>query len=145
MRTNIQYKIYNRQSKGFTLLEATMAMVVLVIAAAGVLLPFAGAASEQAEGARRTTAAQLASELMEKILVWDFDSIVSTYNGYSESTGNLLDAAGQKHTSAAYRGFSRYADCETVSAASVDLVSVTVVVRYDGAEMTRVTTLVGRN
>lgn len=120
-------------------------MVLLVIAAAGVLLPFAGAASEQAEGARRTTAAQLASELMEKIMVCDFDSIVSTYNGYTENAGYLLDTAGQKYTSAAYRGFSRYAACQPASAASVDLVSVTVVVLYNGAEMTRVTTLAGRN
>jgi hypothetical protein len=46
---------------------------------------------------------------------------------------------------AAYRGFSRYAVCEPASAASVDLVNVTVVVLYNGAEMTRVTTLAGQH
>jgi prepilin-type N-terminal cleavage/methylation domain-containing protein len=142
--------VLNRMSRkqrqsGFTLLEATIAMVLLVIAAAGILLPFAGGGGELAEGARRTTAAQQASELTEKILVCDFDSIISTYNGYTETAGNLLDAAGQKHTSAAYRGFSRYAVCEPASAASVDLVNVTVVVLYNGAEMTRVTTLAGQH
>lgn len=120
-------------------------MVLLVIASAGVLLPFAGAANEQAEGARQTTAANLASELMEKIAACEFDTIVSTYNGYTEPAGNLLDAAEQKYTSAAYRGFSREAACEPVLVASVELIHVTVVVLYDGAEIARVTTLVGRH
>jgi len=138
-----------RRHSGFTLLEATIAMVLLVIASAGVLLPFAGAANEQAEGARQTTAANLASELMEKIVACDGD-----WNEPPESAGNyvagkldgnLRDAAGQKYTSAAYRGFSRYATCEPVLVASVELKKVTVVVCYDGAEIVRMTTLVGRH
>jgi prepilin-type N-terminal cleavage/methylation domain-containing protein len=134
---------YQRQS-GFTLLEATIAMVLLAVAAAGVLLPFAGAANEQAEGARQTMAAQLASELMEKIAATDYDAIIAAYNGYTESAGNLLDAAGQKHADSAYSGFSRTAACEAVTAASVEMLRVSVSVLYDGAEVTRVTTLIGR-
>ncbi|MCE5186315.1 MAG: type II secretion system GspH family protein [Planctomycetaceae bacterium] len=151
--TNCPYSTYNgtvlihniQSRKGFTLLEAMMAMVLLAIAAAGVLLPFAGAANQQAQGAHQTIAAQLASELMERIAAADFSTIIATYNGYAESAGALRDAAGQMHTGPAYAGFSRYAVCQPATAASVNMVQVTVVVLYQGAEITRATTLVGRN
>ena len=45
-----------------------MATVVLGIAAAGVLLPFVSGAAVQAEGAHRTLAAKLASDLMEEFI-----------------------------------------------------------------------------
>lgn len=122
-----------------------MAMVLLAIAAAGVLLPFTGAANQHVQGGRQTLAADLASELMEKILAADFDSLVSTYNGYTESKNNLLDAAGQKHTGLAYEGLSRYAICQSSTAASVELITVTVVVLYNGLEITRLTTLAGNH
>ena len=54
---------------GFTMIEATIAMVILAIAAAGILLPFANAAAVQEEASRQTLAANLASELMEKVLL----------------------------------------------------------------------------
>lgn len=133
----------SRNNKGFTLLEATMAMVLLAIAAAGVLLPFANAASVQAEGARQTMAANLASELMEKILSTNYADIISTYDGYSESEDALLDAAGTVHTGAAYSGFSRSVACLPATIGSVDVVIVTVTVYYQNQEMTQVTTLVG--
>lgn len=122
-----------------------MAMVLLSIAAAGVLLPFSNATSVQAEGARQTTAANLASELMEKILATDYTSIISTYNGYSESAGALLDAAGQVRSGSVYTGFSRSASCQTAEVAEEDLIAVTVKVFYNGTEKTRVTTLVGNH
>ena len=58
---------------GFTLVEATLAMVVLSMAAAGVLLPFADGASVQAEGLHRSLAASLANELLERIISTPFD------------------------------------------------------------------------
>ena len=57
------------KNNGFTLIEATIAMVLLAMAAAGVLLPFANAALVQSEGARQTLAANLATEMMEKVLL----------------------------------------------------------------------------
>ena len=131
-----------RQS-GFTLLEATMAMVLLAIAAAGILLPFANAASVQAEGANQTMAANLASELMEKIQATGYADVILTYDGYSESAGTLKDAAGQTHTSSAYTGFSRNAACQSATVGSVNLIAVTVKVFHNGREMTQVTTLIG--
>ncbi len=132
-----------RQQSGFTLLEATMAMVLLAIAAAGILLPFANAASVQAEGAKQTMAATLASELMEKILTTTYADIITTYNGYSESETSLLDAAGVAHSGSAYSGFSRTVTCQSAMVGSVNLVVVTVTVYYDGSKVTSVTTLIG--
>jgi prepilin-type N-terminal cleavage/methylation domain-containing protein len=134
-----------RKKSGFTLLEATIAMVVLAVAAAGILLPFANAASVQLEAARQTMAANLASELMEKVIVTSYGSIVSTYNGYSESEGALLDTAGNVHTGYDYNGFSRSVICQPVTVGSIGLIRVTVVVMYENAEMTRITTLVGNH
>jgi prepilin-type N-terminal cleavage/methylation domain-containing protein len=135
-----------KRQAGFTLLEATIAMVLLAIAAAGILLPFANAVSVQAEGARQTMAANLASELMEKILAAEYANIMS-YDGYSESTadGTLKDAAGMVHTGSAYAGFARSATCQTVDVGTLEniLIAVTVTVFYQNQEITRVTTLVG--
>lgn len=132
-----------QNNQGFTLIEATMAMVLLAIAAAGILLPFANAASVQAEGANQTLAANLASELMETIQARPYSQILADYGSYSESAGALKDAAGQTHTSSAYTGFSRSAVCQTASVGSVNLIAITVKVYYKSREMTRVTTLIG--
>ena len=128
---------------GFTLLEATMAMVLLAIAAAGILLPFANAASVQTEGANQTMAANLASELIEKIQASPYGQILTDYGSYTESAGALKDAAGQTHTGSAYSGFSRSAACQSATVGSVNLIAVTVKVFYNGREMTQVTTLIG--
>ncbi len=129
---------------GFTLLEATFAMVLLAIAAAGILLPFANAASVQAEASRQMMAAALASELLEKVQATDYALVVSTYDGYSEEDGALLNAAGVAHTGSAYAGFRRSVACQPATVGSVELIAVTVTVFYGGAEMTRVTTLIGQ-
>ena len=124
------------------MIEATIAMVLLAIAAAGVLLPFSGAASVQVEGARQTLAANLASELMEKVLLSEPNGIIATYDGYTEADGAMLDTLGSPLTDSIYTGFSRSVACQTAAVASVDLVAVTVAVAYQNNEMTRITTLV---
>ncbi len=88
-----------------------MAMVVLGMAAAGVLLPFSAGASVRAEGIHRTTGAALAADLMEKIVVMPFDQIVSNFGSYSESQGQVKDAQGQVFTDPSYAKFSRSATC----------------------------------
>lgn len=129
------------KNRGFTLIEATIAMVLLAMAAAGILLPFANAASVQVEGARQTLAANLATELMEKILLTDPNEIVATYGSYSESKGALLDTKGDLLTDSIYDGFSRSALCQKATVASVDLVAITVSVDHENREITRITTL----
>ena len=138
-----------RQSKnnGFTLIEATIAMVLLAMAAAGVLLPFANAASVQAEGARQTLAANLATEMMEKVLQSEPSTILSSFGVYSETKGAMLDTKGVVLSDSIYTGFSRWVvsqEFTVPSVPSVPLVKITVSVAYEGNEMTRVTTLAGQ-
>jgi Tfp pilus assembly protein PilV len=137
----------NRRQFGFTLIEATFAMVLLAIAAAGILLPFANATSLQIEAARQTTAANLASELLERIQACEYSDIISIYDGYTESqsNGTLVDATGTAHSGTAYSGFSRTANCCLADVGTLEdiLTAVTVTVFFDGREVTKVMTLVG--
>jgi prepilin-type N-terminal cleavage/methylation domain-containing protein len=103
-----------RDTRGFTLAEATIAVVVLGIAAAGVLLPFTSGAAVRAEGGRRTLAAKLAADLMEEIVITPFSEIVSTYDGYDEPKGLVKDAAGTVFSDPTYANFGRDASCEYV-------------------------------
>ena len=97
---------------GFTLMEATMALVILGFAAAGVLIPFAGGSRVQAEGTRRTLAANLANDLMERVITTPFDQIVPTWDGYAEVEGELLDENSEVLTEPLYAGFRREVSCD---------------------------------
>ena len=78
----------HKNRKGFTLAEALLAVVLLSMAAAGVLLPFTSGAVVRAEGTQRTLASKIASDLMEEIISENFDVIVSRYN-FFESKGQI--------------------------------------------------------
>ena len=134
----------NTKHSGFTLIEATGAMLMLALAAAGILVPFANAASVQAEGARQTLAANLATEMMEKVLLSEPNTILSSFGGYVETKGAMLDTKGVVLSDSVYTGFSRSVVSEAVTVKSVPLVNITVSVAYEGNEMTRVTTLAGQ-
>jgi prepilin-type N-terminal cleavage/methylation domain-containing protein len=133
---------------GFTLAEALMAVVVLGIAAAGVLLPFTSGASVRAEGIRRTLAAKLASDLMEKIITMPFDQIVDDFDGYTEPQGQLKDASGATFTDSNYANFSRDVSCECVympqesGAGEANFIRVTVRVYYSGREIAVINRLI---
>ena len=124
--------------KAFTLAEAMIATVVLGIAAAGVLLPFASGAAVRAEGMRRTLGSKLASDLMQEIITRpfhdpngssydynlgvdagettfeDFDNL-DDFHGYSELQGQVKDATGTVFTDSNYTNFSRDVICEYVT------------------------------
>ena len=104
----------SRRRSGFTLPEAVMALVLLGIAAAGVLLPFSGGASVHAEGQRLTLAAKLAHDLLAQVLITAPAQVISTWNGYVETTGNIKDAGGAVFTDSLYDGFSRSVTCAEV-------------------------------
>jgi len=106
MITDSERRDIRLTKSGFTLVEAMLAVVVLGIAAAGVLLPFTSGASVRAEGARRTLGARLASDLIEEIVKTPFADIVANYN-YSEPQGTVKDAAGVVFTDSNYANFSR--------------------------------------
>jgi prepilin-type N-terminal cleavage/methylation domain-containing protein len=99
--------------RGFTLAEATLAMVILGMAAAGVLLPFASGASVQAEGMHRSLGAGLANDLLEQIVATPFKDIVNRYN-YTEPQGQIKDASDTIFTDPIYANYSRDVSCTEV-------------------------------
>lgn len=137
------------QQGGFTLIEATLAVVVLGIAAAGVLLPFSSGAAAQADGLHRTKAALLAGDLLEQIVSKPYSSIAA-YNGYTEAQGQVKDAAGNVYTDPVYAKFSRSVSCDYIYAAqqagtySSVFIRVTVKVYYGGSELISLTRLVSQ-
>ena len=157
---------------GFTLPEAVMAMVILGIAAAGVLLPFSAGASAQAEGVHKTLAANLANDLMERIAtrpfhdpdgsshdylpgpeageatIADFDNI-DDFDGYVEAQGQVSDASAVVITDPMYANFSRQVTCGYVyvpqqnpPTASPNFILVSVEVHYQGRPVVTVSRLV---
>ena len=127
-----------------------MATVVLGIAAAGVLLPFMSGASVRAEGEHRTLAAKLASDLMEEIIKTPFGQIVTNYNGYTESQGQVKDASGVVFTDSNYTEFSRDATCEYVyvpqesGTTEAGFLRATVRVYYNGRETAIINRLISK-
>lgn len=134
--------MFGRSRPGFTLLEATLAMVLLGLAAAGVLLPFAHGATAQAEGSHRTLGAMLANDLIERVAATPFDDIVALYN-YSESQGQIKDASGAALTDSTYANFSRQVDCVWDSTQDFFIVA-TVRVYYKGQEVAAIHRLISR-
>jgi prepilin-type N-terminal cleavage/methylation domain-containing protein len=141
-------KNHNIKRRGLTLVEAMMAVVVLSIAAAGVLLPFSSGAVVRADGMRRTLSAKLASDLIEKIINTPFEQIVDTYDGYSEPQGQVKDAGGAVFTDTNYVNFSRSVSCEYVyvpqesRTTSPKYILITVQVQYNGKQMASISRLI---
>jgi prepilin-type N-terminal cleavage/methylation domain-containing protein len=139
---------YYKNRKGFTLIEAMIAAVVLGIAAAGVLLPFTSGAAIRAEGAHRTLAAKLAGDLMEGIVKTPFEQIIAAYDGYAEPQGQVKDASGIVFTDSNYANFSRDVICEYVympqESGDIEPKFIRIIVRvyYRGGEIATVSRLV---
>lgn len=137
-----------KSEAGFTLAEAMIVTVVLGVAAAGVLLPFTGGAVVRAEGMRGTLAANLAADLMERIISTPFGKIVDSFDGYTESQGQVKDATGTVFTSPGYAKFSRTVSCQFVcvpqesGAAQPKFIRATVRVYYDGRQVAAISRLI---
>ena len=136
-------------TKAFTLTEAMMAVVILAIAAAGLLLPFTSGAAMQAEGSRLTLAAKLASDLMEKIINTPFEDIVSIYGAYSESQGQVKDSGDSVFTDSLYSNFSRNSSCSYLQFPDFEdarvpskFILVTVRVYYNSDEIVKINRLI---
>jgi len=134
--------------KGLTLAEAMLAMVILGIASAGVLLPFASGAKVRREGIHRTLGAKLGADLLEEIINTPFDEIISGYNGYTEAQGQVKDANGVVFTDSNYATFSRDVICEEVyvpqesGSGEAKFIRVSVRVFYKGEETTNISRLI---
>jgi prepilin-type N-terminal cleavage/methylation domain-containing protein len=162
--------VYRNPRQAFTLIEAMLAVVLLSIAAAGILLPFAGGAALQAEGINKTLAASLAGDLLDQVVSkpfhdpdgstfynpgpesgeavpGGFDNI-DDYNGYTEAQGQLKDSVGNFYTDLNYAFFSRTVLCEYKhqiqqnGLAPECFIKVTVIVYRNGIEAARVVRLV---
>jgi len=141
-----------RTRAGFTLPEATIALVILGMAAAGVLLPFSNGASVQAEGLRMTLAAKLADDLMERIIATPPGQIVATWDGYAEAQGQVKDAGGTVFTDPMYANFSRRATChdnvyvpqQSGPPWPCDYILVSVQTSYQGREMASIRRLISK-
>jgi len=126
-----------------------MALVLLGMAAAGVLVPFSSGAAVQAEGVRVTLAAKLAHDVMERIAATPAGQIVANYN-YTELQGQVRDAGGNVFTDPHYAGFSRQVVCVNVRVPqeSNDLpagfIRASVCVRYHGREVATLHRLISR-
>lgn len=138
-----------RARSGFTLAEAMMALVILGLAAAGVLLPFSSGAEVQAEGQRVTLAAKLANDLMERIVATPTDQIVSAYN-YTEAQGQVTDAGGSVFTDPMYANFSRQVTCadarvpQESAGLPSNFIRVCVHVGYQGREIATLYRLISK-
>ena len=132
--------------RAFSLVEALLAVVILGIAASGVLLPFSGGAAVAAESSRTTLAAKLAHDKLEEIVNTPFDDIVSG----TEPQGQVKDASGAVFTDPAYDNFSREVNCvdyyvpQQTRADQPVFILVTVRVYYNGREIAGLTRLVDR-
>ena len=150
--TTETYSAPSERWAGFTLAEATLAMVILGVAAAGVLLPFVGGASVQAEGLRRTLGANLAGDLVERIVSTPtpFDQIVGTWHNYAEDQGQIKDASGTTITDPMYAMFSRDVICTYVyvpqqgGGAEPSFIHASVRVYYRGVLIGTVNRLISR-
>jgi prepilin-type N-terminal cleavage/methylation domain-containing protein len=140
-----------RYIRGFTLAEAMISVVILSIASCGLLLPFTSGMSVRAEGKRRTMAAKLSGDIIETIISSDFDNIVATYDGYTESAGQLRSASGEILTGEIYGGLSRVVNCDYIyvgqekSIGSSNFILITATVSYNDREIASVNRLVSRS
>lgn len=140
-------KLRDNDRKGFTLIEATMAMVLLGVAASSILLPFASGAAMHIESARMTLAANVAADLLEEIVNTDYDDMEWLYAGVPESEGYVMDASGNIFSDPAYASFARYVEFKPPDpplVGSVELQLVTVVVYDNGVYAVEMSVLVGR-
>ena len=133
-------RINKNSNKGFSLIEAVMATVLLGAAAAGILVPFTSGAKVQAVGKRKVIAVKLASNWMEEIIAADFNDITD-YSG-SQSQGNLVNMQGEPITGSAYEGFSREWVCQHPFSGSDKLVLATVIVKYKDREIVELKRLI---
>ena len=127
-----------------------MAVVILGIAAAGVLLPFSSGAMVQAEGVRMTIAAKMASDLMEEIVQTPFEDIVSVYDGYAEPQGQMKDTGGTVFSEPPYANYSREVSCQEVyvpqesGTTGAVLIHAEVRVYYSGKPVAVINRLIGK-
>ena len=139
-----------RYRKGFSLIEAVAATVIVGIAAAGLLVPFTSGMVIRDEGNQKTLAVQIANDLMERIVNTPFDSLAGLYGSYSEGKGGMTGVGGGIFTDTIYDNFSRKASCQPVTLSTengvgpVKYILVTIVIYYNDEDILTVRRLITR-
>jgi prepilin-type N-terminal cleavage/methylation domain-containing protein len=153
--------------RGFTLIEALLASVILSMAIIAITLPFTASVQQQQADARLSAAATLSQEMMEEVLSRSFDvedepnvpgpesgetrltfDHYDDYDGLVEPAGQLRDAKGNLVDDPAAVGLSRHVSVAYVyvsgQSTSADPTFVRVVVEMRRGEETlvRITRLI---
>lgn len=135
---------------GFTLMEAMLASVILVVAAGAILVSFTAGATSSAYSERLRLSFNLATNLMEEIIASDYDDVVLNYDGYTESSGAIKSSNGDVIESPEYANFSRSVACHEIylegqsALSSPPVILVEVMVAYNGRELVTIKEIKGR-
>lgn len=164
----ITVTVRRQRRRGFTLLEALLAAVVLAAAITAVTMPMTVAVVNEHEESRQTLATGLAQELMEEILSQPFHDPQGTsepgpeigessrdlfdnvddYHGYAESAGEIVTMDGDVVDDPVGGSLSRDASATYVYVTgqpvdgSPDFIRVMVTVKYGSRSMISLTRLV---
>lgn len=128
-----------RSAAGFSLMECMVAITVLSVAAAALLMPFTAAANAARIDSKRTTAATLATQMLERLTDMSYGEILAM-DGTVEAGESISSITGQPLNAASLAGFTRRVDAAevtvTASGANGDatFVRVVVTVTCDGVE-----------
>ncbi|MFA7237035.1 MAG: hypothetical protein WC058_09240 [Phycisphaeraceae bacterium] len=90
---------------GFTLLEVLVSAVILTATTAAIVMPFSLAAEQQQLDARRTVAAELATQMLERLATLTHTERL-TYNGRNESGLAITGIDGQPLNDETLVGFT---------------------------------------
>lgn len=90
---------------GFTLIESLIASVVLAVAVVALVTPLSIAAEKQRDAAQQTTAAALASQMMERLLTLDAQTVLAS-DGLELKGRQITDYQGQPIDDASLDGFT---------------------------------------
>lgn len=74
------------KSQGFTLIEATIALVMLSVVAAGILLPFSTAAASQRYAQRSALAARMAADALDTLADTGVLDLADFHSHYASPT-----------------------------------------------------------
>ncbi len=129
-----------RACRGLTLLECTLALVIVPMAVAAVVMAVVAGQSQAAESLRQMRAAMLGEALMEQVLALEYDEVSDFCTSFSETPGSLTDPDDTAYPDA-LQAFQRTLAC-TAEDLTIDFESggtftatglrVTVTVRHHG-------------
>lgn len=117
-----------------------MAMVLLAIAAAGILLPFSAAAAAQTDAQRRVVATRFAADVIEGLVAKDAAEISSLPAAFEVTPASFVTPV---YTGAAYQELSCQVEKQDVTVGDVQMILLSATVKHKQMPMATLKTLVG--